>query len=295
MQGERAIAQTAIDLGTWDVDPFILLGLALTSGLYALGWQRLRARARRESNLADWRRWAFLGGIAALVVALLSPVATLDGVLFSAHMLQHLLLIQLAAPLLLLGAPVLPLLWGLPGQERRGAARLFFSPRSVLNRVGHVLTEPALAATLFLVSVTVWHVPALYDAAQGRTATHVLEHLLFLGTALLYWWPVVHPSGGRRRLGLGSSIFYLLPPLVGSNLLGALLTFARTPLYRTYVEAPRVTSLSALDDQQLGGLLMWVVGGMAWGIAVFIALGVFLRREQEAAEKSESVWAARHR
>jgi len=123
----------------------------------------------------------------------------------------------------------------------------------------------------------------------------VLEHLPLLGTGLLCGWPGVHVGGGRRRIGRGSTIFYLLPPLVGSNLLGALLTFARTPLYRTYVEAPRVTSLSALDDQQLGGLLMWVVGGMAWGIAGFIALWVFLRREQEAAEKSESAWAARHR
>jgi len=287
--GERTI-----DLTAWDVDPFILLGLMIATGLYVSGWRRLYRRARPQASPPMWQAWAFGGSIAALAVALLSPLATLDGVLFSAHMLQHLLLIQVAAPLLLLSSPIVPLLWGLPNQKRRGAARLFFGPRSALRPIGHLLTEPAVAATLFLGCIAVWHTPVLYDAAHGRSGPHVLEHAVFLTSAIVYWWPLLHPGGGQRRLGFGASIFYLLPPLLGSNALGALFTFAGQPLYRTYLAAPRVTSLSPLDDQQLGGLLMWVVGGMLWAVAVFVAVAVFLQREEDEVRRSESTTLAPH-
>jgi cytochrome c oxidase assembly factor CtaG len=111
-----------------------------------------------------------------------------------------------------------------------------------------------------------------------------VEHLSFFGAGLLFWWPVIHPSGGRRRLGLGPAIFYLLPPLLEGNLLGALLTFSPQALYQTYILAPRTWGLSAQEDQQIGGLLMWVLGGMMWMIPLFAVLAAFLQGEERRAQ-----------
>jgi cytochrome c oxidase assembly factor CtaG len=215
----------------------------------------------------------------ALGVALLSPIDTFDGELFALHMAQHLLLLLVVPPLLWLGAPLLPILWALPATERRGAGRLL-GPRGHLHRVFHVLTNPALAATLFVGGMLLWHVPRLYDAAQARTMAHDLEHLTFLGTGLLYWWPVIHPTGGVRRLQLAPGLLYFLAPMLSGNVLGALLTLANVPVYQTYQAMPRTWGISVLQDQQLGGLLMWIPGGMFWAIPLVVTLALLLRDDE---------------
>jgi len=268
----------------WTADALVLVALAVSVGLYLVGWRRLSRHSRTRAGLVKWRRWSYLAGLAVLGVALLSPLNAYAGLLFSAHMAQHLLLLLIVPPLIWLGAPLVPLLWGLPEQERRGAARLL-GPRGPLHAVGDVLTDARAATALYLGVTALWHVPALYDAAQGRSFVHDVEHVAFLGTGLLFWWAIIHPTGGRRRLGLGSAVFYLIPPLLLSNALGALLTFAQRPLYETYIQAPRVTSLSPLEDQQLGGLIMWVPGGMFWMIPLFIVLAAFLRHEDQIADQ----------
>lgn len=140
-----------------------------------------------------------------------------------------------------------------------------------------------MAATTFVVTVAVWHLPRFYDAAQGRTLPHDLQHLMFFGTVLLYWWPVVHPSGGRRRLGDAATIPYLLPPFLEGMLIGVLLTFADRPFYRYYADMEPTWGFSTMGDQQLGGLIMWVPGGMLFLIPLIGLLTVLLRSEDRNA------------
>ena len=194
------------------------------------------------------------------------------------HMIQHLLLLLIAPPLLWLGAPLVPSLWGLPATVRRRVSRRL-KPDGSLARIGYAVTRPSVAIVLYVGAVAIWHVPAFYDRAQGRTITHDLEHLAFLGTALLYWWPVVHPSGGRRRLSVGWAIPYLLPPMLEGMLIGALITFADRPLYRTYAGMEPTWGFSAVGDQELGGLIMWVPGGMLFLIPLIGLLAALLQEE----------------
>jgi putative membrane protein len=156
------------------------------------------------------------------------------------------------------------------------------APGKPLARLGHWLTHPIVAVVLYVASVGLWHVPALYDAAQGRTFTHDLEHAMFYGTAMLYWWPIVYPAKGRRRLSTALALPYLLPPFFEGMLIGVLLTFSREPLYKTYahLDANAIWGLSTLDDQQLGGLIMWVPGGMFFLIPL-MGLLVRLLHEEE--------------
>jgi putative membrane protein len=276
-----------VDLGAWSFDPGVLLGVGLAAALYARGWQHLRRRGSRIATRSA--ALCFAGGLGLILLALVSPIGTYDQSLFSLHMTEHLLLTVGAAPLLLLGQPLVPCLWGLPNQERRGAARLL-RPHGTLFRIGAVLARPSIALALFTVVFALWHVPLLYDAAQGQTLTHYAEHSLFFVTALLFWWPVIHPGGGARTLGKIAAIAYVSAPMLEGTLIGALLTFAQRPFYTTYTAAPRLTGLSALEDQQLAGLIMWIPGGVVYGVAILWLLVSVLRDEEaaEAAEQSET-------
>jgi putative membrane protein len=254
---------------SWSLEPQIVAGIVLAAGLYAVGWSRLRRRGHGHFRLSVWRAVSFGLGLLAVALALLSPLATFDELLLFIHMIQHLLLVIVAAPLIWLGAPLLPVLWALPLGWRKAIGRLFRS-RSPIHAVFHFLTKPAVAAAIYVVILAVWHVPAFYDAAQGRTALHDLEHTAFFAAALLYWWPVVHPTGGRRRLGYGAGVLYIVPALLEGNLIGALITFSSEPLYQTYARAPRLFGLSVIQDQQIAGLLMWVIGGLLLLIPIFV-------------------------
>lgn len=261
----------------WPQEPLLLLGLSVSVGLYWLGWSRL-SRVGSGSAVSTWRATAFIIGSLAVGAALLSPIAAFSERLFFMHMIQHLLLLLIAPPLLLLGQPLVPMLWGLPSQVRRPLGRAL-RPRHALARVGNLLTTPAFAAAAFVVTLAIWHIPVFYDAAQGRTFTHDLEHLMFFGTALLYWWPIIHPSGGRRRLSFGLALPYLLPPFLESILIGAMLTFASQPFYQTYAEMEMPWGFNPVTDQQLGGLIMWIPGGMFFLIPVIGLLIALLNNE----------------
>ncbi|HEU0113151.1 MAG TPA: cytochrome c oxidase assembly protein [Thermomicrobiales bacterium] len=275
----------------WPAEPVLQIALATAAALYWLGWQRLRRRGGARV-LAGWRSWAFAGGLFALALALLSPIAAYDEALFFVHMIQHLLLLLVAPPLLLLSAPLVPWLWALPFAARRRVGR-WLAPGRPLARIGSILTTPAVAAAAYVATVAVWHVPACFDLAQGRTLTHDLEHAMFFGTALLYWWPVIHPVGGRRTLSYAAAIPYLLPPMLEGILIGALITFAGRPLYQTYVGLPPTWGFSTLADQQLGGLIMWVPGGLLFLIPLLGLLAALLRQEERNAQRAEAVATAR--
>lgn len=264
---------------SWSFEPTIVVGLALATGLYARGWRRLRGRGRGGRILKPWRAWCYAAGLGTVLIALLSPIGTFTSLFFHMHMIQHVLLVMIAAPLIWLGAPLLPTMWAFSRGNRRRLGRLFRQGHPA-HRVFHFLTKASVALPLFIIVLVVWHHPALYDAAQGRTVIHDLEHALFFGTALLFWWPVIHPSGGRRRLGYGAAILYLFPAKLAGFALGAFLSLTPRAFYRTYIEAPRLWGLSALADQQIGGLIMWVVSGLLFIIPV-LALVLMMMQEDE--------------
>jgi putative membrane protein len=264
---------------SWQFEPEVIIGLALSAGLYARGWVRLRRRGRGGRILRPWRAWCFGLGLTAVAVALLSPVGTFGSLLMSMHMIQHLLLVMIAAPLILLGAPMLPMLWAFSRRARRRIGRVLH-PVHPVHRFFSFLTRPSIALPLFIMVILVWHYPPLYDAAQGRSLTHDLEHFSFLAAALLFYWPLIHPTGTPRRMSYGAGILYLFPAKITGFVIGATLSMAQTPWYQTYINAPRLWGMSALDDQQLAGLIMWIFGGLLY-IFPLLLLIVMMIREAE--------------
>lgn len=268
---------------SWYFDPEPTVVLLTMTTLYLIGSRRLALEAPNAAY-PTWRKVAYLSGIASLVLALLSPIAAYGERLFFIHMIQHMLLLMIAPPLLLLGAPMLPMLWALPRGWRRRLTRLI-KPGSPLQRAGNALTTPWVAVMLYVATVAIWHLPKFYDAAQGRTLAHDIEHLMFFGTAMLYWWPVVHPARGRRRLSFGFAVPYLVPPFAEGTLIGIYLTFLGQPIYETYQFTDQPWGFSALSDQQLAGLLMWVPGGMLFLVPLIGILSQIVRDEEQNATR----------
>lgn len=222
-----------------------------------------------------------MGGLSVLVVALLSPLARFAEQFFYLHMVEHLLVLFVAPPLLWLGAPLAPVLWALPHDARRGVG-LRLGPGRMVQRAFHVATTPGVALTIFCLTTAIWHLPPLYSAAEGASLTHGIEHAFFFAAALLLWWPVVHPSGGRRRLGYGRSILYLFVASVESSLIGAFLFFARVPVYPYYARIVHPAGMAVLEDQHVGGLIMWILGGFIIGLAQIAAFARFLKEEEKS-------------
>jgi putative membrane protein len=188
-----------------------------------------------------------------LCVALLSPIDRLAGVLFSMHMVQHLLLMMVAAPLLLCANPLPVFLWALPYRARHRLGRLL--SRDAMVRSGlRALPWMPLAWPVFVVNLWAWHHPAIYQVALRHDRIHDLEHLAFFGTALLFWWPIINPAPWvRGRIHPGLQLVYLMAATGQNILLGAVIALTRRVLYPCYLTPPRLWGLSALNDQALGG------------------------------------------
>ena len=256
----------------WNASPLELLLPLLVAFWYAVGVRALWRAAGVGRGVSSSQAIAFGAGIVTLMVALASPLDAMADLLFSAHMVQHLLLILVAAPLLILGAPVVPALWALPRARRRALGRWWHratGARSVL----HALTAPATAFVLHFVALWFWHMPAPYQAALRSPAVHAMEHLSFLGTALLFWWAVA-PSLGRLRGSEGAGILIVAGTLLHSGALGALLMFARAPWYPAHEAGARAWGMTALEDQQLAGLIMWIPASLVY---IAAAAWLFLR------------------
>jgi putative membrane protein len=242
----------------WSLDVLTIAMLVLTVGVYARGWAWLR---RRMPHRFRWRQLlCFLAGVDMLLVAVAPPLEALAAESLTVHMGQHLLLMMVAPPLLWLGAPVAPLLRGLPTPAMRGViAFLAWAPA---RRVGCALTHPAVGWVSFAVMTWVWHVPALYELALRSHGWHHLEHACFLGSALLFWWPVVQPWPSRPRWPRWAMIPYLLLAEVQNTLLAAVFTFGGRVLYPTYAATAVPLGTSALEDQTMAGLIMWGAGSL---------------------------------
>ena len=276
-------------LRSWSFPPTVVLGLALAAMLYGRGLRSTPRQAQEHATRQRWRAVAYYSGLVTLAIALMSPVAPLGGLLFSAHMVQHMLLAIVAAPLLVLGAPLGPVLRGLPRSVRAELVRAFL-PGRPLPRAADWVTRPVIAAAAHAVTIWFWHVPAMYDATLRVELLHYLQHATIFGTALLFWWPVAQPVAGRR-LPHGLALIYLTAGMVVQHkLIGAFLTFARQPLYPYYTQVPRLWGFSALNDQQTAGLIMSTGGFMIIWIA-FTAVFIVWARE---ASRDEMTGRTRH-
>ena len=217
-------------LQSWTFEPWIILSLLLAATIYLRGWQQLHRRLPRR--FARWRLIAFQAGLLALFLALSSPLHELAELLLQFHMVQHLALMMAVPPLLLLGAPILPLLRGLPRPVLQyGLSHVFGSP--ALQKVAHFFTHPLFCLFAFTVSNVAWHVPTLYELALRSEFWHDTQHICFLGTGLLFWWPVVQPWPSRPRWPQWAMIPYLLLADIQNTALSALLIFSERILYPT--------------------------------------------------------------
>jgi putative membrane protein len=244
---------------SWTFEPWVVVALLLSLALYAIGAVRLWRRAGAGRGLSRTQVAAFCGGWLALAAALVSPLDALSDRLFSAHMVQHEILMLVAAPLLVLGRPLAAFAWALPQQ----ALRQLSAPwRSGWAAQGwRALTDPLSAWVLHALALWAWHIPSVFDAAIESPPLHALQHASFLGSALLFWWAAL--GSGSRPGRRGVALALLFTTMLHTGALGALLALAPTPWYPHYALAAGA-GLDPLEDQQLGGLVMWVPGGLAY-------------------------------
>ena len=259
--------------GAWSWEPAVVMPLLLSAWLYARGVQALWRTAGAGHGVGRWEVAAFVAGWVTLALALVSPVHPLGGVLFSAHMAQHELLMVVAAPLLVLGRPVILFLWAFPFSWRRELGT--WSSVAPVSRTWTVLTRPSIAWTLHAVAIWLWHAPSLYQATLSSETVHTIQHVSFLGTGLLFWWAVLHGVGAR--LARPAAVIYLFTTAVHTSLLGALLTFSPRLWYPLYDATTTPWGLTPLEDQQLAGVIMWVPAGLSYLIAALALAATWLR------------------
>ena len=252
---------------SWSIPPAASFALLLTAILYLRGW--LLLWRGRVPYVPPWRAVSFLLGLLSLWVALASPFDTFSGFVLTAHMLQHMMLMMVAPPLILLGAPLIPLVRGLPAFAAREFAGPFLNWR-VAIRVGNFLTEPLVALVLMGVVMFAWHTPRLYELALASGSWHECEHACFFLASLVFWWPVVQPWPSRARWPRWAVVPYLLIGDLQNTVLSAILIFSDRVIYPSYATVPRLFGLSALQDQTAAGSVMWVVGSVAFLIPATI-------------------------
>lgn len=264
-------AELAAALTQWNWQPPLIVGTIGIIGLYLYATGPLRVKYQLGPAVPLMRALSFLLGINIIFFTLFSPLDTIgDRYLFAVHMLQHLLLSLAAPPLLILGIPP----W---------LVKPFLRNPLILT-VGKGLTHPVVTASLFTANLWLWHAPLLFDATLVNQPLHEFCHLLYIGTGMLFWWPIFSPlQEGWQPLSLGGQLAYLFFSDMPMVLLGAGLTFT-PPIYTRYQYAPRLFGLSPAVDQQLGGLLMWIVGSIFLIVLVSI---LFLRwmLQQEQRER----------
>jgi putative membrane protein len=240
---------------TWSAAPIgVNVSLCLVGLVYTIGWLRLHRVF--PDLISPWRLAAFLAGIASVWIAVGSQVEAFDDVSLTFHMVQHLLLMAVAPPLLLLGAPTLPILQGLPGWMARGIVAPFLRWGWV-KRLGHLLTNPTvgwLAAALVLIA---WHIPAVFELALRSDGWHKFEHASFFGAGLLFWWPVIQPWPSTARWPRWSIPLYLFCATLPCDILSGFLAFCDRVVYPSYLSAPRIFNVSPLQDQECAAALMW--------------------------------------
>ncbi len=260
----------------WELDPGIVIPLFVSAMLYAFG-------SRRHGGLAGFQKLCFWLGWTSLVLALISPLHPLGEVLFSAHMVQHEILMLISAPLLVLSRPLATFLWALPIEWRRALGR--WSKSSYVRATWMFLTGALTAWWIHAAAIWLWHAPYLFDLTVKSDLVHAAQHLSFLLSALLFWWALFYAHG---RKAYGAAVLYVFTTAVHTGILGALLTFAPHVWYSPYLTTTQAWGLTALQDQQLGGLIMWVPASLVYLAAGLILFGAWMK-ESDADHAAEIV------
>lgn len=261
-----AFAETAGARSTaWTWPPYIAAPLFATAILYVLGLLRMR---QNRAKLRPLPILCFAAGWLSLLVALDSPVHEISEQLFWVHMTQHEILMLISAPLLILGQPTGPFLFALPERWRGPVANI--GNAKLIEHTWLLVSAPIAAWLLHAAALWAWHAPRLFDAAVESKWAHAAQHVSFFGTALLFWWTLFHKHAGR--LGYGGAILYVFTTAIHTSVLGALLTFAPNAWYAPYAQTTPLWGLTALQDQQVGGLIMWIPAGTLLTIVALLLL-----------------------
>lgn len=271
----------------WTPDPVVIV-LSLVAGwLYAHGAGNLRAigeRTGRGAIISTGRMTCFYCGVGVFLIALSSPLDTVTATVFSAHMIQHILLISVAPPLVLLGNPMTVIMNGLPRAWRRPVARIEHRVPG-LSALLAFLTAPIAAFIVHVATLWFWHVPYLYDAAVHHEKLHLLEHMTFVVTAFFYWWKIIPATKvASRTVGPAMGILSVFAMGMQGAVLGTILTFSGSLIYPVYSGRSELWGISALSDQRLAGLIMWIPAGSVYVAVALMLLAMWFREEDDDAE-----------
>jgi cytochrome c oxidase assembly factor CtaG len=239
---------------SWEFPIGLTLAFVFPTLVYLRGWLRLRSSV--PNLIPAWRLTSFVVGLFLIWVAVGSPLAAFDEESLTVHMMQHLLLMTVAPPLIWLGSPLMPLLHGLP----RALVQRILGPvlrRSEIQRLGRAVAQPAFCWFAAAAALVGWHVPAAFTLALQSEAWHIVEHASFLAAGLLFWWPVVQPWPSAPASPRWSMLLYLFLATVPCDILSGFLVFSERVAYPVYFSTSRQLSLSVLTDQQCAGALMW--------------------------------------
>jgi putative membrane protein len=262
---------------SWSLDPAVLVGVLLLAVLYGMAWRRARAADAHRPSAG--RMAMFAGGLVVVLIALVSPLDSLGDQLMVMHMVQHILLLDIAPILLILGLTKVLL--------RPVTRRL----QTIEQRAGF-FSHPAFAVIAYAGVLWLWHIPAMYDRAQGNGLVHVIEHICFAAVGTLYWWHVLSPIRSRKRLsGLGS-VAYMTGGKLLVGLLGIVLAFAPSVIYSFYAHKPHYWGLTPLEDQSLAGLTMALEQSIVMGIALVVLFVRMLTESEREAQRAERLEVA---
>jgi cytochrome c oxidase assembly factor CtaG len=264
----------------WAVDPTVLTGLVLAAAVYGLAWRRIQLTGRRKVPLSY--PLAYYLGLFSIAFALLGPFDVYNDESLLMHMSQHLLLLQIAPPLIWLGRPVQLILQAVSPQRSGPVLRVALR-RSWVRGLLTFVSHPLVAFLAFNVAVIFWHVPKMYDLALSHPTVHELEHISFLFGGLLFWWAIIEPVPRHHKLRTGFALGSIFLSMLVAEALGAILSLDGSVIYPFYNQTSPLWGLSQLNDQQYAGLLMWVGGGLLYlGIIFTILVRSFGHEEYHA-------------
>jgi putative membrane protein len=272
----------------WELRWEVLIPLLAFSTIYAIGWLRLRRQSRCQVVASKWRLAMYYTGIGTLALALMSPIDWLGSQLLTMHMIQHKILIMFSAPLIWLGNPYPVGIWGLP-RAVRNAVTIAIAGDTWLRRGLTVMSQPAIAWLIFTFIYLGWHDPLLYDLALRIEWVHNLEHLTFFLSAMLFWWPVVNGAPHlHKRLPYWVRILYVLAFVPPNAIAGFAIANSSEVIYAYYNSVPRLYGMTALEDQMIGGAIMWVWSSEMMIDVALIMLGVISYQEKKRKQRAQS-------
>jgi len=260
----------------WSIHPSTVVGLAALAAIYL--WRA--SHANPEQTLSGARKLSFFAALFVIFASLNGPLHDLsDDYLFSAHMVQHLLLTLAMPPLLIAG---------IPGWMLRPLLR-----NRAVSAIARRITKPIVCFSIFNIVIAAWHVPALYNLAMANHNVHIFEHLMFMAAAVLMWWPLMSPLPELPRLAYPGQMLYCFLMSVPMSIVAVYITMADQVLYPAYASAPRISPLSPMDDQMLGGLIMWVPGGLIFALIMTVVFFKWSARGEDSTAGAQVDWKPR--